>query len=194
LPTTIKRYPNRKLYDMAARRYITLDGVAQLLRQGVEISVVDHVSGEDLTAVTLSQIVLAQEKGVAEARPSRAERRPDAARSSSAGGDALDMLRQMIASPFDLVRQVDEEIRRRVEALIGQSEIGPEDGRRLLEKLMNFGRGLTSPADLVEPLVSRALAASGIPTRDDLRRLEAQIDALNARLDELISDKDKTGR
>ena len=46
----IKRYPNRKLYDTAARRYITLEGVAELLRRDEEVHVVDYATGEDLTA------------------------------------------------------------------------------------------------------------------------------------------------
>ena len=59
---TIKRYPNRKLYNTEAKQYITLEGVADLIRQGAEIQVVDHASGEDLTALTLTQITLEQEK------------------------------------------------------------------------------------------------------------------------------------
>ena len=58
----IKRYPNRKLYDTVAKQYIALEGVAELVRQGAEIKVVDHASGEDLTALTLTQIILEQEK------------------------------------------------------------------------------------------------------------------------------------
>ena len=51
----IKRYPNRKLYDTEAKRYITLDGIAELIRQGAEVRVIDHTTDEDLTAVTLTQ-------------------------------------------------------------------------------------------------------------------------------------------
>ncbi|MCK5314811.1 MAG: polyhydroxyalkanoate synthesis regulator DNA-binding domain-containing protein, partial [Anaerolineales bacterium] len=58
----IKRYPNRKLYDTEAKQYITLDEIADLIRQGQEIRVTDNVTGEDLTAVTLSQIIFEQEK------------------------------------------------------------------------------------------------------------------------------------
>ena len=58
----IKRYPNRKLYDTVAKQYIALEGIAELVRQGSEIKVVDHASGEDLTAFTLTQIILEQEK------------------------------------------------------------------------------------------------------------------------------------
>jgi polyhydroxyalkanoate synthesis repressor PhaR len=58
----IKKYANRKLYDTRTSRYITLDGIAQLVRDGHEIKVVDRDDGHDLTQVTLSQIVLEEEK------------------------------------------------------------------------------------------------------------------------------------
>ncbi|MGD8735253.1 MAG: polyhydroxyalkanoate synthesis regulator DNA-binding domain-containing protein, partial [Anaerolineae bacterium] len=54
--TRIKRYPNRKLYDTEAKQYITLEGIAALIRQGNEVQVIDHATGEDLTALTLTQI------------------------------------------------------------------------------------------------------------------------------------------
>src|SRR5262245_26407093 len=58
----IKRYPNRKLYDTAARRYITLEQITELIRQGEDIQVIDHESGEELTNTVLTQIILEQEK------------------------------------------------------------------------------------------------------------------------------------
>jgi polyhydroxyalkanoate synthesis repressor PhaR len=58
----IKRYPNRKLYDSEAKKYITLEGVAELIRSGQEVQILDHTTGEDLTAVTFTQIIFEQEK------------------------------------------------------------------------------------------------------------------------------------
>ncbi len=57
-PVLIKRYANRKLYDQGRSRYVTLEELADLIRQGREIRVVDAVSGEDLTTQTLAQIIL----------------------------------------------------------------------------------------------------------------------------------------
>lgn len=53
----IKKYGNRRLYDTSASRYINLDDIAALIRQGADIQVVDAKSGEDLTRVTLTQII-----------------------------------------------------------------------------------------------------------------------------------------
>ena len=58
----IKKYANRKLYDTRTSRYITLDEIAELVRDGHEIQVVDRDNGSDLTQITLSQIVLSEEK------------------------------------------------------------------------------------------------------------------------------------
>jgi polyhydroxyalkanoate synthesis repressor PhaR len=58
----IKKYANRKLYDTFSRRYVTLEVIAELLREGHEVRVVDRTSGEDITAVTLSQILLDLER------------------------------------------------------------------------------------------------------------------------------------
>jgi polyhydroxyalkanoate synthesis repressor PhaR len=55
---TIKRYGNRKLYDPAARRYVTLGELAALVARGQQVVVLDQKSGEDLTNLTLAQALL----------------------------------------------------------------------------------------------------------------------------------------
>ena len=62
----IKRYSNRKLYDTEDKRYITLEQIQQLVKDGQDIKVVENQTGEDLTTVTLSQLLLEQEKAEAE--------------------------------------------------------------------------------------------------------------------------------
>ena len=58
----IKRYSNRKLYDTQESRYVTLEEIEEMIRGGKEISVVDASTGEDLTSVTLAQILLENER------------------------------------------------------------------------------------------------------------------------------------
>jgi polyhydroxyalkanoate synthesis repressor PhaR len=98
----IKKYANRKLYDTRTSRYITLDEIAQLVREGHDIQVVDRDNGSDLTQVTLSQIVLSEEK-----------RGP--ARLVDAGGEILhdrgqallDYVRGALNVPADIRNQVE---------------------------------------------------------------------------------------
>ncbi len=53
----IKKYGNRRLYDTAGSRYVNLDDLAQHVRGGREVRVVDAKTGQDLTRVTLTQII-----------------------------------------------------------------------------------------------------------------------------------------
>jgi polyhydroxyalkanoate synthesis repressor PhaR len=61
-PRVIKRYANRKLYDTRDSRYVTLDQIAAMIRKGEDVKVVDNSSKEDLTSVTLAQIIFEEEK------------------------------------------------------------------------------------------------------------------------------------
>ncbi len=54
----IKKYANRRLYDTSASRYINLEDIAALVRNGKEVQVVDASTGEDFTRVTLTQIIV----------------------------------------------------------------------------------------------------------------------------------------
>ena len=65
----IKRYSNRKLYDTQESRYVTLEELEELIRAGKEIAVVDVSTGEDLTSVTLAQIILENERSHRAALP-----------------------------------------------------------------------------------------------------------------------------
>lgn len=58
----VKRYANRKLYDTTTSRYVALDDIAALIRSGEEVEVTDNETGADLTAVTLAQIILEEER------------------------------------------------------------------------------------------------------------------------------------
>jgi len=60
---TIRKYPNRRLYDTASRRYVNLEDLADMIRQGAEIRVVDAKTGDDLTRVVLTQIIVEDAKG-----------------------------------------------------------------------------------------------------------------------------------
>ncbi|RKH58405.1 polyhydroxyalkanoate synthesis regulator DNA-binding domain-containing protein [Corallococcus llansteffanensis] len=61
-PKIIKRYTNRKLYDTVESRYVTLDEIAAMIKEGTEVRIVDNRTKEDLTSVTLAQIIFEEEK------------------------------------------------------------------------------------------------------------------------------------
>jgi polyhydroxyalkanoate synthesis repressor PhaR len=176
----IKRYPNRKLYDTETKQYITLDGIAALIRERHDVQVVDHASGEDLTALTLSQIIFEQQK------------KDDGFLPHSvltglirAGGDTLNTLRRSLASSLGLLRYIDEELEWRVQLLITQGDLTPEEGQRILAKLVSPDPDLYDRAWPDGQELERLLSDRGVPTRDDLQRVVQQLDLLAGKLEEL---------
>jgi polyhydroxyalkanoate synthesis repressor PhaR len=63
-PRVIKRYANRKLYDTERSCYVTLEEISQMIKEGEDVRVVDNKTKDDLTAVTLAQIIVEEEKKV----------------------------------------------------------------------------------------------------------------------------------
>jgi polyhydroxyalkanoate synthesis repressor PhaR len=61
-PRLVKRYANRKLYDTCNSRYVTLVQIAEYVRAGEDVRIIDNTTKEDLTNVTLAQIIYEEEK------------------------------------------------------------------------------------------------------------------------------------
>jgi polyhydroxyalkanoate synthesis repressor PhaR len=59
----IKKYENRRLYDTGASRYVNLDEVAHMVREGVDVQVLDARTNKDITRVILTQIIMEDAKG-----------------------------------------------------------------------------------------------------------------------------------
>jgi polyhydroxyalkanoate synthesis repressor PhaR len=75
----IRKYGNRRLYDVTNSRYVNLDDVARMLKDGHDVRVVDAASGKDITRLILTQIIVEDAKAPDSAFP-------------------LDLLREMIIS------------------------------------------------------------------------------------------------
>lgn len=65
----VKRYSNRKLYDTVESRYVTLPQIAELVRKGEDVRIIDNNTKEDLTGVTLAQILYEEERKQSSALP-----------------------------------------------------------------------------------------------------------------------------
>lgn len=179
----IKRYPNRKLYDTEDKRYVTLNDISRLIRDGEEVQVEDHPSGEDLTALTLTQIIVEQEKRQAGFVP-----RSVLTGLVKAGGERLSTLRRTLASPLGLQYDVDEEIGRRLQALVRDGQLEEAEARRLGEKLAQAGeRAASGPIEARwEWALERMLALHAAPSREDIETLDRQVDELLRKIEPLL--------
>lgn len=157
----IKKYANRKLYDTHTSRYITLDGIAGLVRDGHDVKVVDRDNGHDLTHVTLSQIVLSEEK-----------RGPG--HTADTGGEVLhergqallDYVRRTLNVPGDLRNQVE---RRREDLELRADEAIEAALRRLRIPTHHDIERLNARLDRMSVQLKK-LGASGEVTTERRRR------------------------
>jgi polyhydroxyalkanoate synthesis repressor PhaR len=180
----IKRYPKRKLYDTNAKQYITLDGVAELVRQGSEIKVVDHASGDDLTAFTLTQIILGQEKKrdgyLTHAFLTDLIRRH---------GERMSVFRSSWMSPIHFWRPIDEEIKMRFQSLVQAGELSEKEASHLIEKLLS-PEAVPMNESRLSQQIDTFFTRSKLPSREDIQKLDNQLDDLSKKLAE-ITGKDR---
>lgn len=182
-PKVIKRYTNRKLYDTVESRYVTLDEIAEMVKQGVEVKIVDNRTKEDLTSVTLAQIVFEEEK--------KKNQMP------------LSVLREIIRQPGERLNDfistqvsprvdaIKQEATGRINTLLGREAEGELTPASLLQQSQKIFEGWQARVDervktAVENVVGN-LPALG----RDLSALVQRIDQLEQKIAQLENDKPK---
>ena len=136
----IRRYGNRRLYDTSASRYVNLDQVAAMIRQGTDVQVVDATTGEDRTRGVLTQIITEEAKGQPSGLPIELLRQlilaSDYARQ--------EFLMWYLRTAFDTYQKVQESFQNRL-ADMGSAALAP------LQKMRSFISSALSPEGPPEP-------------------------------------------
>jgi len=164
----IKRYANRKLYDTSQSSYVTLDDLAEMIREGEDVQVIDNRTKEDLTSLTLAQIIFEQQKSRRRAMP-------------------LSSLRTIIQGPAELfgrlsqpVNQLRDEAAKQVEKIKRRAEVIDEGRQAILDALENTQRAIEDTQRRIDERVRDAVdALTHVPN------LKREIDELRDRLDRL---------
>lgn len=176
----IKKYPNRKLYNTRSSAYITLDKLAELILQGVDLQVLDYVSGEDLTSVTLSQILVDQER-----KRDGNFTTPLLSALVQAGGDAFEAARRIFLTPFDIGRLFDEELDRRINLLIASDEMEAQEGVKIAHRLKQIGWKQPGRIIHVEGIFQRYLAEHGYANQADVQSLLDRLEVLTKQVEDI---------
>ena len=138
----VRKYGNRRLYNTATSRYINLEELADLVRNGNDVQVLDAKTGEDLTRVTLTQIIVEDAKGQGSGLP-------------------LELLRQLIVASNDVAREGFMWFKPALHALEGAVE----------SSLRRAGSSAFSPLQMMQKLVGTPAAeASAAAELDELKR------------------------
>lgn len=176
----IKRYPNRKLYDTQSKSYIKLDEIAELIRRGEDVRVIDHASGDDLTTLTLTQIVLEEEKRQSGFLPLHL-----LSNLVRAGGATVAGLQKALAGSPAGMSHIDEEIQRRLDSLVRSGDLTADEAHQLMMKFMKVNNNEPEVEKGQDEIVRKLLIERGVPTLAEIHHLNDQLDALMAMIDDL---------
>jgi len=170
----IKRYANRKLYNTQTSRYITLKGIAQLIDDGEEVRVIDNQTGEDITSVALSQILVDSERSNSDVSGSVLSQ------ILGRGGDALyDTLRKSFDDASENIGDFQDRFHRFVAGEGDEDEEGkdtPPGGR----DRRNLGDWIAYATPDFEQIVQRSMErvfrALDLPRRSDIEALNRNLE------------------
>jgi polyhydroxyalkanoate synthesis repressor PhaR len=186
-PVVVKKYANRRLYNTATSSYVTLDDLAQMIKEGGDFVVYDAKTGEDLTRSVLTQIIVEQEQKGQNLLPISFLRQL-----ISFYGDSMQFLVPgYLEQTMVAFARNQERMRENLRATFGIFPFGQfeEMGKqniamfeRALRMLSPYAHDAT--AEAAEPPPT---AAKPTQEKDDprLRRLEEQLEALRKQLESM---------
>jgi len=160
-PLLVKRYPNRRLYDSSAGKYVNLGEIAAAVRQGADVKVVDAKTGEDLTRIILTQIIVEDAKEQPVGLPLELLRQLIVA-SDHAGRE---FLMWYLGAAFDAYRKIQSTVESRLSEVRSTA---------------------LSPLNLMKNLLGTSSAAS---SETELAQLRERVAELESRLDRQTASK-----
>jgi len=186
-PKVIKRYTNRKLYDTVESRYVTLDEIAQMIKGGAEVKVLDNRSKEDLTSVTLAQIIFEEEKkrsqmplGVLREIIRHGGEAVAVFYQDKVGNRLSERLEEMKNRTESLRENIEQKVRGVTSLLRGSEEKSP------VKEVLAAGQ--TAVEELrakVDQGVKQALDYGGGAVAQELEKLQRKIESLEKKLEQL---------
>jgi polyhydroxyalkanoate synthesis repressor PhaR len=180
----IKRYSNRKLYDATDSRQITLDGIARLVTSGDDdVKVIDNDSGEDITTVILTEILLERERE--STGPFSKSILTGLVR---AGTATIEQFRRTITGT-GIVQLAEQEVERVINTWVEIGHMTEQEVLRTVEGVIERRRRSRGDVDeVVEERIATALRRAKVPTRDEMERLAAQVHGLSVQVNNLIEE------
>jgi polyhydroxyalkanoate synthesis repressor PhaR len=175
-PRVIKRYSNRKLYDTQESRYVTLEEISALVKSGQEVSIVDNRTGDDLTEVTLAQILYEEQKKHTTRMPLGALQ--EILRTS--GAAISEFIQKRVREPVQSLREGAE---RKMDELVRRSESSMEEkARSVREFFQGAHRALDDLQRRIDERIHNVLDGGKAGLRRELASLRRRIEELENRL------------
>ncbi len=179
----IKRYRNRRLYDTEQSKTLTQTDLAELIRKGVEIKIVESSTGEDITVAVLGRVLTAQ----APQWGSESESRDLLSKIISVGGEkSMSLLKNTVLASIGVFQVSKAKAEEVIDELIKRGELDQSDRKKAVLELLDkaeastskFTDKVTKEAGKVQKEVAAAIKKVNVAKKDDLKKLEGKVDKL----------------
>lgn len=187
----IKKYANRKLYDMTEKKYVSLAHLSELIKAGEEISIMDNDTGEDITAGILSQLLAREKKAGDKELPSKVLMQLLRRGSGSVVGYA----RKYTSLWQNAFTMAEDEIDRLINRWVKDKEISESEGSRIKREITGYADNVREwILEKIDQRINEALSMMNLATRDQVRQLQNQVEELARcveRLEEMQNAKEE---
>lgn len=170
----IKKYANRRLYNTSTSSYITLDHLAQMVKENVDFKVMDAKTGADLTHAILTQIIMEEESAGEQMLPTNFLRQLI----SMYGNSMQAFLPSYLEASMDHFRDNQAKMRKAIEESLGTNPLAQIAQRNMEMFKAAAAAFVPAPSAAVEP-------QSGAEDGDDLDALRKQMAEMQRKLDQL---------
>lgn len=183
----IKRYSNRRLYDTEQSRTLTQGDLADLVRQGVDVQVVDTASGEDITLAVLGRVLLIETSSWRDAK----ETKELISHIISLGGEkSMSILKNTILASIGAFQVTKAKAEQIIDDLIKKGDLEESDRKKAVMELLDkaekstakFADKVSKEAGKVRTDVTNAVSKLNLAKQSDLKVLEKKIDKLTKSL------------
>jgi len=185
----IKKYLNRKLYDTKEKKYVNLSEISRLIREGIDLKVIDNHSKKDITPLVLAQIIVEQEKTKKIMLPSLLS----PLNLLGKGGESmLFMTKKMILAGIGILSLTREKAEKIAEDLIKRGEINNSESKEFVMELLDKAeKEKNKLIEKIKPDIEKEIEKINYSLKDSVVNLEKKIDDLSNKIDQ-IKKKIKT--
>jgi len=180
----IKKYSNRKLYDVKEKKYVNLSEISRLIREGAEVKVIDNETKEDITSLILARIIVEQEKSKKIMLPSILS----PLKILKTGGENMFRLgRKMFLGGLGIVSLTKERANEIAQELIKKGELSQSESKEFVVDLLDKAeKEKDRLIEKIKPEIDKRLERMNFASKKYVDDLEKKIDDLGNKIDQLF--------
>ena len=181
--TIIKKYSNRKLYDTNKKKYVNLSEISRLIREGIELKVIDNQTKEDITSLILAQIIVEQEKTKKLMLPSIFS---PLKLFEKGGEDMFNLTKKMLLAGIGTLSLTKEKANKIADDLIKRGELSQSESKEFVVDLLNMAdREKDKLVEKIKPEIEKNLKKMNFASQKSVTNLAQKIDNLEKKIDQL---------